>query len=404
MGNSAPNVASSPNVAAPSRRSSGASILLIIVALVFLCGYSLAHPLHDFVEYWTTAHLLIDGQNPYSIADVARIEHSLGFEQAMPLMMLSPPWALAFIAPLGVRRSYALVCFFWMVLLIAAVALSSRMLMDVYFGELRLPEISDTTFYRCLFAFTFFPVLLCLRFAQTAPLMLFGLAGFVYFESRGRDFIAGALLAVTLIKPHLVFLLWFAVALQSLRLREWRVIAGALTSLTTLTGVTLCFDVHIMRHYLALTRSPYIQAYAAGVGALLRKPFGGIGTLWIQLVPFVIGVVWFVRYWLKHRSRWSWRENLPLLLTVSVLTSAYGWAFDQTLLILPVVYLAATSAQIFGRIPSKLVMVYTALNCALILLWPLPTIGLLPAPIVLCFLLSRSQPGGPKFDAVAASA
>src|SRR6184192_2323200 len=69
------------------------------------------------------------------------------------------------------------------------VALSSRLLMDVYFDELRIPEISDTAFYRCLFAFTFYPVLLCFKFAQTAPLMLLGLAGFLWFATRNRPVI-----------------------------------------------------------------------------------------------------------------------------------------------------------------------------------------------------------------------
>src|SRR6476620_10609525 len=110
-------------------RRTTAQIALISIAFVLLSGYSLAHPLHDFVEYWTAARLLVAHTNPYSIAEVSRMEHSLGFEQTMPLMLLSPPWALVLIAPLGIAKSYAVGCFFWMFVLIGSLAVSSSVLM-----------------------------------------------------------------------------------------------------------------------------------------------------------------------------------------------------------------------------------------------------------------------------------
>src|SRR5205823_3347134 len=123
-----------------------------------------------------------------------------------PLVALNPPWGLTFAAPLGLAKSYSLAWLIWTLALAAVVAWSSRLLMDVYFDELRIPEISDTVFYRCLFAFTFYPVLLSFRFAQLAPLMLLGLGGFLYFEVKGRPVWAGVMLALTLIKPHLLYL------------------------------------------------------------------------------------------------------------------------------------------------------------------------------------------------------
>ncbi len=99
-------------------RRTAAQLLVLGIAFVLLSGYALAHPLHDFVEYWTAARLLFAHTNPYSIADVSRIEHSLGFEQSMPLILLSPPWTLALVAPLGLTTSYVIGCFFWMLTLI----------------------------------------------------------------------------------------------------------------------------------------------------------------------------------------------------------------------------------------------------------------------------------------------
>ena len=63
--------------------------------------------------------------------------------------------------------------------------------MDLYFADLSIPEITDTVFYRSLFAFTFYPVLLALKFSQTASLLLLGVGGFLYFIRRERPILAG---------------------------------------------------------------------------------------------------------------------------------------------------------------------------------------------------------------------
>ena len=58
------------------------------------------------------------------------------------------------------------------------------------------------------------------------------------------------------------------------------------------------------------------------------------------------GLLWFVPYWLTQRRDWKWKEQLPLLLTVSVLTTAYGgWPFDLVLLLLPVLQTATLAAR-----------------------------------------------------------
>ena len=353
--------------------------------------FALSRPLHDFIEYWTAAHLLIEHKNPYSLAEVSHMERSLGFEQSVPLMLLSPPMTLTLLAPLGLARSYVLAWLVWVAVLTAAVGFASRMLMDVYFGELRLPEISDTSFYRGLFAFTFYPVLLCLRFTQTAPFMLLGLAGFLFFESRKRSVIAGAFLSLTLIKPHLVFLIWLAVLLWSCQQRRWKTLTSAIGFTALLTAIALVIDRQAIQQYLELVRSPYLQAYAAGVAALVRKMTDGVGTLWIQLVPPGLGLVWFLMYWRRHRKTWSWTEHLPMLVVVSVLTSAYGWLFDQTLLALPVIAVAGKRANALGRLSGNPVVWYTALNCILMLVMALPTLNLLPAPIFLAVWLRRQS-------------
>jgi len=378
--------------------------LLGLIVLVVAAAFALSRPLVDFMEYWTSAHLLLNHQNPYSLAEVFRMERELGLDGPIPLMLLSPPLILPIIAPLGWAQSYVLAWLVWVAVLAAAAALSSRMLMDVYFGELRLPEISDTGFYRALFVFTFFPVLLCLRFAQTAPLMLLGLAGFLYFEKKRWPVPAGALLSLTLIKPHLTYLVWLALLLWTWETRRWRILLGTVGFTAFLTGIALLLDPHVLGEYLYLIRSPYMQAYPAGVASLIRKMTEGVGTFWIQLVPTAIGLIWFVVYWRRNRGVWSWIEHLPMVLTVSVFTSPYGWHFDQTLLALPVIAVAGWRANTLGCLPRNLVFTYTVLNCLLMLLWALPTLALLPAPVFLIVMLRKQAQQAQQISMVPVSA
>ena len=335
-------------------------------------------------------HLLLKHGNPYSLNEVLREQQNWGWKERFPLMFLSPPWALVFVAPLGLTNSYAMSWLLWTLAMAAVVALSSRLLMDVYFDELRIPEISDTAFYRCLFAFTFYPVLLCFKFAQTAPLMLLGLAGFLWFGTRNRSVIAGAALSLTLIKPQLFYLIWIALLLVSLQQRRWKILASATCATAGLTLLALLIDPKILVQYWELARGPYAQVIPSGITTPIRRLLGG-GAFWIQLIPPFIGLAWFGWYWRQHRLSWSWHERMPTLVTVSVLTSAYGWIFDQTVLVLPVIAMAAKAANATGSLPKKAIVLYTVLNCILMLGMGYPPVAFLPAPVFIAVLLWQQQ-------------
>ena len=87
---------------------------------------------------------------------------------------------------------------------------------------------------------------------------------------------------------------------------------------------------------------------------------------WLQLAPAVVGVAFLTVHWRRYRDTWHWAEQMPLLVTLSVLTTPYGWTFDQVLLVVPIVALAARYTKKFGGFPQKVVLVYTAVNVALI--------------------------------------
>lgn len=396
MGNSTQTLLAQPTggqmSSVPPRRQWSRVIAIATLALgvAFLSLlFALSRPQHDFLEYWTASHLLLSHRNPYSLAEVFITQKALGWNESVPLMFVCPPWALPIIAPLGLARSYLLAWFAWMLVLVACSALSSRLLMDVYFADLRIPEISDTPFYRCLFVFTFYPLLLCLRFAQTAPFLLLGLAGFLYFMRGRRLFLAGAALALTAIKPQLLFLVWIAVFLDSIRSRRWTLLLGSVSMIGLCLVIGLALDPNAIQQYRDLVRTPYLSINPSGITAMIRRALKARDTYWMQFVPPFFGVAWLAWYWRRHQAHWEWQDRMPMLVTISVLTSAYGWVFDQTVLAVAVIAIAAKHARPVGRIPWNLVVWYTGLNAALMLLLAMPPLTYIPAPILIAFLLTR---------------
>jgi hypothetical protein len=62
----------------------------------------------------------------------------------------------------------------------------------------------------------------------------------------------------------------------------------------------------------------------------------------LQFLAMIPGLFWFAPWYYCNRARWDWKEQMPLLLLMSVLTTAYGgWPFDLVLLLVPVIQIAA---------------------------------------------------------------
>src|SRR5690242_18390456 len=95
-----------------------AATLLFTGVLVTALLYALSHPVYDYVEYWSAAHLLASHHNPYSLGEMFQAEKPLGMNGPVPLMLLSPPWLMGIILPLGFMKSYILGWFLWTAILI----------------------------------------------------------------------------------------------------------------------------------------------------------------------------------------------------------------------------------------------------------------------------------------------
>jgi hypothetical protein len=288
----------------------------------------------DFIAYWAAGRLNALGENPYSWDKLHALQLPLGQCEEYPNMMYYPPWTLALVMPFGMLP-FAVARLIWLLAHLALVIICAGSIWRYYGGP--------AAYRWCAWALAlvFVPTLIALRMGQIGPLLLLGIVGFLWFEKRGWDWLAGAALMLPAIKPQLVYLFGVAVLVWAIDRRRWGVVLGGALTLSAAVGVALAFNPGVISDYRFALANPPSGNITPTVGAVLRLLFGEDST-WLQYVPTVLGLLWFPFYWTKHRATWSWGEQAPLLVLVSFLTTAYGaWVFDLVVLLLPLLHAAA---------------------------------------------------------------
>ncbi len=291
-----------------------------------------AAPPNDFAFYWTAARLVLDGKNPYSVADTLDLQRRLCLAGDRALVMLNPPWILPLIAPFG-AMPFSRGTQLWLVMGLAIMMISVHWLWELY-GD------GGSRWIGWLVAATFLPVAVVLAIGQIGPLILFGLAGYLRFQARQKNYLAGAFLFFAALKPHLIFLVWVALLLYTLHRKRWESLAAFLSVLGVASLLALVLDHHVFYEYAALLRNGKAVLEATPtLGGVLRS-ISGLPAM--QFLPIAGAALWFAIYWHRWRSSWEWRSRLPSLLLVSIVATPYSWFFDQVVL-LPSVFFATLS-------------------------------------------------------------
>jgi hypothetical protein len=341
--------------------------LCAVVALAFVAelahlwqGYQYGSPgTGDFIEYWSAGQLLREGESPYDFVKLYQRQLELGSRHEFPIIMWNPPWLLLWIYPLLLLPflSAALV---WVAVSGSLLLLSATLIWQT----LATPPARRLIGIAWLATFAFIPTLLTLRMGQMSSLILLGVAGFLYLASRGRDFGAGMCLALTTIKPHVVYLLWIGVAWWVIKERRWKIVAGgAALLLATLAVLTLLWP-----GWLSGYRAAFAPEAREGVplpihwgtttlGGILRW---GIFTKqeWAQFLPPLLGAAFVLGYLLVKRPVLDWRKSAGPLLLISVPTAAYGWPFDQVVLLVPYLEIIVwiVEGSIVGTVQKALIL------------------------------------------------
>lgn len=324
----------------------------------------------DFVVYWSAGRLLLERSNPYDPSALLAVEQSVGWEQDHPWMSWNPPWMLLLALPFA-ALPFWLATVIWAILQLLLILGSSVLLWrDVAPG--------DTRYWIPLtLAAAFVPGLLSLRIGQVAVWLLLGVIGFLYGAARKRDGLAGASLALLMIKPHVTYLVWMAALWWVWRNRRWRLILGWLGALLVTSGVALLLTPGIFGNYFELTRgvltntvpgvTPPLYYATPTLGAELRHWFG-VERFWLQFAPALLVGPIFLAWLLCRRRPWRWKAMIGWLLLASSFTAPYGGICDQ-LVLLPVVLIMVSRLR--GSSPPRRALVlggYALSQFALVIL------------------------------------
>jgi hypothetical protein len=325
-------------------------VILTLAGPLLYLGSRLADPsvlrFSHFIQYWAAVRVHLAGGDPYSLEQVRALQVEAGWPADEPLnfFMWNPPWTLPLLLPFGVLP-FAVGRCAWLLFNLGLLLFAMDRLWHLYGGP------AERRWIAWAVGFTFFPTMMELQAEQVSPLLLLGVVGFLVLERQGRPALAGAVAALLAIKPHLCFLFWIALVLWSLERRRWSALLGAAAAGLALVAVPLLIDPAIVAHYrAALAEHHPTHVITPTLGSLLRFA-AGPEPYWLQFVPVAVGTVWLLTHWFRHRKSWDWLEQMPLLVTVSLLTTAYLYVYDLVLLLVPVVAAAAWTAR-RDRLPT----------------------------------------------------
>lgn len=331
------------HAASPARVRSSAEIFkrtlravfaLAMIALTFtILTMSLTStgttPHKDFLSCWAAGRLLIRHANPYDEVAVFSLEKSAGYSDTQVLLMRNPPYAL-WLSILAGLLSPVKAAAFWILLIVASIIASVRMLWNVH-G--RPPDRLH------LLGYLFAPTFACTVFGQISSFVLLGVVGFLYWH-RSRPFLAGLCIALLALKPQillpfgLVILVWFVLR------RQYWVALGAIYGMAMAMAVPLWFRPSILSDYLPTFQNAVADSvFIPTISTLVRI---GIGqhVRWVQFVPAILGGIWAIVYFARQKTQWDWNRQGPLLLLVSVFVAPYSW-FPDEIVVLPAILAAA---------------------------------------------------------------
>jgi len=275
----------------------------------------------DFISYWAAGQLLVHGENPYDFQAVRKLELAEGRNPNEPLLMMrNPPVAFFAALPLGLA-SPKTALILWLLVLLGGLSLAI-LLIWIMHGR------PDSRWH--LFGYVFAPALACLQAGQFGIFLLLGVVLFLYFH-RTRPFLAGAVLLLCSLKPHLFFPFGMALVLWSITGKRYRVLAGFATSLAVACALAFALDENAWAQYSLMMHSGGALDEAVPTLSVYFRMLVARHAVSLQFAPEAAACLWALWYFWTHRSRWNWLDHGLMVLLVGAVCTPYGWFTDESM-------------------------------------------------------------------------
>ena len=353
-----------PEATAPSKRRlrwyTSRAILVLAVAILLRQLAYLADPTvtppDDFVAYWAAGRLNASGGNPYDSAQLLPLQRTANWTKDVAYRIWYPPWALPLLMPFSVVP-YTVGRLLWFAVNSVALILCADRLWRYYGGDARHRGLA------WIIGATFAPATLCWRTGQIGVVLLLGLVCFLSLERDRRYLAAGAALTLAAIKPQLLYLFWIALLLWVVDRRRWPILLGAALTGLVLLVAACAPNPAVFREFFqnAISDQPYQPVSTLGtVLRMLSIGLSGRDRYWLQFLPSAVGAVWLTLYWRRHRPTWGWGKQLPVVLLACLTTASWAWVYDETVLLVAVIQIAAASIGNHARLKLRVAIGRTA--------------------------------------------
>ncbi len=280
----------------------------------------------DFVQYWSSFRLILQGQNPY---DPELLASSQALARSAPselIRMWNPPLTPLLLSPVCIFE-FDLAASLWLFLQLAIVCtLSIRLLQEFALDQrgTRLQALGTLAI--------FYPLHSSLYLGQAATLLLLGVSLLFFGMKRQSPALLGFGIVLCSIKPHLflfliLYLIWELRCNTRVLLRASLILMAALIIPALLKGnIYLDWMAAISLHSADVTQSNSAWMTAT-VGTWLRMIFSAspIDSRWVQYLPLLPGILMSIY---AVSCRFSPEKKFMLTLCISVACSPYAWLFD----------------------------------------------------------------------------
>ena len=297
----------------------------------------------DFAAYWQAGHMLLLGQDVYDsptwIAERELLRTALHSE---PTFQYPLPFAILFapLAMLSVQSSYI----FWIFLAQIAILASIAILLGFYprrSGYIELAIVAGIFLFR--------PAFSVIVAGQILPFLLFFVTLAILLFDRKKWFWGGFILSLLSVKPSIGIPLLALAGIWLLSRKQWMGILGMLVG-----GIVL-FLIG------ALVNPDWVIDYVNIGGDSFSKYFGMHPTLWgvvdkilvVNSRSMVAGIlvsltILLLEAYLFHKTQVGSLEAFAIILPAGLLIAPYSWAYDQILLMVPIVYIAMNISILQG--------------------------------------------------------
>ncbi len=311
------------------------ALLVLILTAVLIAPVQLPAGMGatDFRPYWSSTYLLAHGENFGDLAKMDAVERTLtGWDKPYTMSAWFAPIGNVILLPYTLF-SFPRAVYYWLLTNIVVVFISTLLLWRNRKRRAWLPLIAT---------FGFSMTLISLMYGQVNTLVLLGIALYLHFGSQKRDVAAGASLALTTVKPHLVLLTLPLLLVDLLRRKQWRTLAGFCGALTGCAAV------------LFLLNPPwplrFYNVVAFGMGTFRETPtLNGLlvaaGEFSVGKWLWLAGLFTALLLWFLRGKDWDQRSMIDVSILAGLMLAPVGWSYDQVMLLIPLLHVLEWVAE-----------------------------------------------------------